>query len=316
MTNIIYPPGPVVSVFENTWKKEPIGEVKLSEWLFDERHKPDVEAYRTADNPKKPSKDYMPCISPAGVLEYRWTLHMEYICELVQPSGMVCVDIGAERNRLYMRGAIDWEEAKQTMAQFFPSLYYAGLSLGGDGIFLIFRIGHPDYHNEQYAAISDEIQDVTGLKVNFAPDNVMSKRIVSYDPNPYFNSAAKPYLKIMHNVRTLPHRWGNEKEEIRERVKRYIDKIQSSRTDIVKNDKTWLEIGCALASEFGEEGREYFHKATEFYSGSGYGWGYVRDYTPGYSRSQCDLLYSKCLNRKDNKSIGSFFHHCKDLWKK
>lgn len=43
-------------------------------------------------------------------------------------------------------------------------------------------------------------------------------------------------------------------------VETLIARIEETGTDINERYKHWFRVGCALASEFGEEGRDYFHR--------------------------------------------------------
>lgn len=71
--------------------------------------------------------------------------------------------------------------------------------------------------------------------------------------------------------------------------------VQAKRIDITNQYKDWFRIGCALAHEFGEEGRHWFHLISRVYE--------------DYNEGDCDIQYSKCLKyRKDNGiTIGTFF---------
>lgn len=77
--------------------------------------------------------------------------------------------------------------------------------------------------------------------------------------------------------------------------------IQAKRIDITNQYKDWFRIGCALAHEFGEEGRHWFHLISRVYE--------------EYNEGDCDIQYSKCLKyRKDNGiTIGTFFFICKSF---
>jgi hypothetical protein len=56
-----------------------------------------------------------------------------------------------------------------------------------------------------------------------------------------------------------------------------------------------VKIGFALASEFGENGRKYFHEISQVYY--------------AYSSEETDVQYSNCLKYNNNKiTIGTLFH--------
>ena len=74
-----------------------------------------------------------------------------------------------------------------------------------------------------------------------------------------------------------------------------VSRIEATHTDITANYTDWVKLGIALSNEHGEGGRGYFHRISKFYH--------------GYSQSDCDKQYNKCLDAKGKRAnIGSFFH--------
>jgi len=78
----------------------------------------------------------------------------------------------------------------------------------------------------------------------------------------------------------------------------HFEWIQSGRIDITDGYDNWLSIGFALADEFGESGRQYFHAVSQFH--------------PDYNPWKTDRQFTYCL-RSGGKgiTIASFFHLCK-----
>jgi len=60
-----------------------------------------------------------------------------------------------------------------------------------------------------------------------------------------------------------------------------ISRIEAAHTDITANYSDWRDIGFALADEFGEMGRDYYHRISRFY--------------PSYSSTDCNKQYDQCL---------------------
>lgn len=74
-----------------------------------------------------------------------------------------------------------------------------------------------------------------------------------------------------------------------------IQRLESANTDITANYADWRDIGFAFADEFGEAGRDYFHRVSRYY--------------PGYSQHICDKQYDNCLKSSGHGvTIKSFFH--------
>lgn len=79
------------------------------------------------------------------------------------------------------------------------------------------------------------------------------------------------------------------------RVEALIAQLKSSNADITSGYNDWLKVGFALASEFGESGRRYFHDISSIYS--------------GYERQECDKKYDQCLKSDNGKTnIATLFY--------
>ncbi len=78
-------------------------------------------------------------------------------------------------------------------------------------------------------------------------------------------------------------------------VETIIQRLESAYTDITANYSDWRDIGFAFADEFGEAGRDYFHRASRFH--------------PEYSHSVCNKQFDNCLKAKGHGvTIKTFFH--------
>lgn len=79
-------------------------------------------------------------------------------------------------------------------------------------------------------------------------------------------------------------------------IETYISTIEQSGMDITGNYATWRDLGFALAEEYGETGRDYFHRISKNYV--------------GYDSKECDEQFNKCLNAKGHGiTISTFFHY-------
>lgn len=82
-------------------------------------------------------------------------------------------------------------------------------------------------------------------------------------------------------------------------VERIIQSIEANRTDITSSYSNWVNIGFAFADEFGEKGRNLFHRVSQFY--------------PDYSATECDKQFDNCLKSKGHGvSLKTFFYLAKD----
>ncbi|WP_417290176.1 DUF3987 domain-containing protein [Corallibacter sp.] len=78
-------------------------------------------------------------------------------------------------------------------------------------------------------------------------------------------------------------------------IETYVSAIEQSGIDITGNYATWRDLGFALTEEYGETGREYFHRISKNYV--------------GYNSKESDEQFNKCLNAKGHGiTIATFYH--------
>lgn len=296
---------PEVSLYDNMFETTSYNKIAITEFLMSKKYKSQVEAYRGSKDKiqRDKIKRMIECITPSSRCNYRQEDYFkEYPISQVH-TGLICIDIDSKDNE-----SIDLEKSKHLIGEHCPSLYYAGLSIGGEGIFLIFRISDPKLHKQHFDALVCYIKDKFNLNVDRAVRNPVSLRAASYDENPYYNP--NPTLfKYISEITNSPMpivRTESEKIQTRKHVENAVSVIEMLRIDITNKYNDWFRVGAALAHEFGEEGRHFFHKVSRFYN--------------GYQKSECDLEYDKCLKYKKRKiKIGTFFHLCKskgiEYWK-
>jgi len=85
---------------------------------------------------------------------------------------------------------------------------------------------------------------------------------------------------------------------VRDDVELIISRIEAAQRDITASYKDWRDIGFALVDEYGERGRDYYHRISRFY--------------PGYSDTDCNNQYNSCMNAKGHGiTMKTFFHLAK-----
>ena len=284
---------PMVSLFENCFSVEPIRQIKLKSFLFSKKYKEQIEAYRRTidEKTRQKLKQSFKCVTPSGTFSQR-----QAHC-LITHSQLICIDIDNRDNR-----TIDWDKAKHTIGKHCPSLYYAGLSLGGKGMFLIFRISNPESHKQHYDALEYYLNKKYHLVVDKAVKSPVSLRVISYDENPYYNPNPVPFEQTIEVNDSSAHvvRTATERNKIRENVERATDIIWKNRIDITNQYADWFRIGLALAHEFGKEGRHWFHMISRM--------------SEKYDECDCNIQYHKCLkyNTEVGVKIATFFYYCKE----
>lgn len=86
--------------------------------------------------------------------------------------------------------------------------------------------------------------------------------------------------------------------ELQGEVEEIISRIEAKQIDITTSYSDWCNIGFALASEFGEQGRSYFHRISRFYA--------------SYAATECDSQYDSCLKAHGSGiTLKTFFHMVK-----
>ncbi|MCP4055267.1 MAG: DUF3987 domain-containing protein [Mesoflavibacter sp.] len=79
-------------------------------------------------------------------------------------------------------------------------------------------------------------------------------------------------------------------------IESYISSLEQSGIDITDTYDKWRDIGFAVSEEYGEAGRDYYHRISRNYS--------------GYDHKECDEQYNKCLRAKGHGiSIATLYHH-------
>lgn len=82
-------------------------------------------------------------------------------------------------------------------------------------------------------------------------------------------------------------------------VEEVTQRIEAAGIDITADYGDWVKLGFALSEEYGENGRDYFHRLSRFY--------------PDYDEAECDRQYDKCLrSHGTGVTIRSFYQLAKD----
>lgn len=133
-------------------------------------------------------------------------------------------------------------------------------------------------------------------KMNFdLPAKIWQTQKHEFDIKKWLQPAAKPKKKYKQTTRA-PQKTNGQTND----VETIISRIESERVDItdLPKYKKWLSLGFSFAAEFGETGRDYFHRVSRFH--------------PDYDRTETDQQYNNCLKGLKNSSIKVFYAAAKD----
>lgn len=241
----------------------------------------------TSDKGKRASlKINLPCFTPSGTFSHRSEK------DLLAHSGLLQFDIDPKENpTLTAETAATWKEQISHLQQ----VAYCALSASGTGIWGVVVLANPTQHQAHFEALKADFAG-WGIVLDEKCGSVAHPRYWSYDPKAYFNPQAVIYTKektsqpdnYVPRQRMLHYCSNNLK------VEAILAQIDATGKDITDGYVTWFLVGCALANEFGENGRDYFHR--------------VSQYHPAYRNEETDKQFSSCLRMGASRiTLGSFF---------
>lgn len=286
----IFENSPLVSEFQSYNSPIPYRVVNLLKFLTTDKYRTEVERCRDSSsaNEKKRIKAELPCITVSGTFERRTET------EIIEHSHYICLDIDGKEQT---EQQIDWDAKKRLVGEMFDCIYFIGLSIGGNGIFIVAKIRNPKYHKMHYRALAKEILLATDLKIDMACSDVARLRGVSYDPSPYYNANATQYNKVLlidkHKNNASKIKTRRDKQNVEDAIKL----ICTHKINIAVAYQDWLKIALAIYDGFHEEGRGYFHLISSIY-----------EY---YEKEECDHMYNKCQTWGTYVRLETFFYFCK-----
>lgn len=284
-----------VSGFASATSTEP-KEVNLLTWLNSEKYRHQVDRIRQAASKEERTelKKRLPAITPSGTFTRR------NLDGLVKHSGLICLDIDRQDNE----SLDNFGDIKNILSKI-ENIAYCGLSVSGNGFYCLVPIERPDLHKLHFEALSNDLRRFS-ITVDRSGSDVTRLRFYSYDPEAYFNHHAKIYRKL-HQVpppemsimskMSKVSKYQMTFSETKNHFLALLKLLTSTGTDITNGYKNWFEVGCGIASEFGEVGRSYFHEISRFY--------------PGYQAAKTDRQFNQCLRHRYQFTIKTFFHYAK-----
>jgi predicted P-loop ATPase len=269
--------------YSNT-KSAPIFDVEISEILRaikGDNHKDLVNQYRniTDEAQKRQFKaDKIPCFTVSGTFEGKTADTIK------KHSGFIAMDFDGV------------EDLDQTRSLLYADQYtYAGfLSVSGKGICLLVKIDGSK-HLESFKGLEKYYFEKYGEVIDTQTSNVNRLRFYSHDPNLFLNPNSKVFTDIVKKPKGRPINipdvvfTGDDIDYI-------IQQIQARRIDITEDYQTWVNIGFAIYSHYGESGLNYFQQVSQFH--------------PDYDPTKTEKKY-KTLTNPQKISISTLFYHAK-----
>jgi len=224
-------------------------------------------------------KKNVPYFTPSGKFEQRKA------SALLAHSGLIGIDIDEVEN---INAAVQILKVDEYTFSVFKSI-------SGRGLCVLVKV-EKDKHKDAFEALSKYYFEILRHPVDPACKDVSRARFVSYDPDLFVNYNSKLFKKYLPKKETKQVRPLNF-IHTKSKFERVIEKIN---TDITGSYQQWRDIGFALASEFGEDGRGYYH--------------HISSYSSQYDTKTCDKQYNYCLRQHSGSNsikIVTFYYYAK-----
>ncbi len=198
--------------------------------------------------------------------------------------------------------AIDFDDLDDELPECFeelkkdPYTYAVFKSISGTGLCVLVNI-QPERWLEAFESLEAYYLNKYRRIVDKSTKDITRLRFVSYDPDLFVNEKAllwKQYLKKKVKAAPAPVPFIHTGRDI----EFVIGQIERDRIDLTSAYGEWIAIGFALVSEYGENGRNLFHRISQF--------------NPDYDPAECDRVFNY-LHRYGARqiTIGTFYYYAK-----
>lgn len=276
-----------ISIYRNAKDSTSLEVQDIFQFLEDVRsgkYKDLVERIRNESDiaTRKHLKESCPMVTISGTFSKRRR------ADLIKHSGLICIDIDNIAPHFFVKLAEDiWTD---------KYVYAAFKSISGNGIAVIIQID-PLRHEDAFEGLARYFAENYQIAIDRSCKDITRARFISYDPSMWVNTKSvlfKSYIPKKETSQTLPAPVFSSKD-----FHNTIEYIVTNKINITNdNYHDWFRIGFALADEFDEVGREYFHT--------------ISQYSIKYNPEIADMQYTNCLKgRGTGITIASFFYYCK-----
>jgi len=243
----------------------------------------------TDEATRKLLKKNQGCFTVSGTFKHRSA------SGLISHSGLIQFDIDPKENPF-----LNSQTAPQLREQIshLEQVAYCALSVSWAGVWGVVPIAEPNQHKAHFAALAADFAGY-GITIDAACSNVVRLRYWSHDPNAYFNHSARIYTKqIFPKADNYTPRQFQATTDNGAKVEAILGQMFGDITAGGNGYEDWFAIGCALANEFGEAGRDYFHRISRYHA--------------KYSYQETEKQYTACLrNPGGGITLGTFFEIAK-----
>lgn len=274
-----------ISLYKDYYSPVPVRSITFEQFclcVIEGDYADEVNAIRRERN--KDRRDELKADLPAVTISGTFAKRKKE--SLIKHSGLICLDIDAKENP----AVTNWDQVVRDMSDI-VNVAFASLSVSGNGCFVVIPLSFPHRHTDQFNALQSDFRKL-GLTIDKNCSDISRLRGMTGDNKAYYNPKAEPYRRV-----PAPH---NNKAGYFNRDKDclpLIKKIIANRIDITDDYRYWFQVGAAIASEYGEGGRDMFHQLSQFYQ--------------DYNRAECDDQYDRCMSNHGNYTIATLYYIAK-----
>ncbi len=177
-------------------------------------------------------------------------------------------------------------------------VYSAFVSISGNGLCCLFKIDGTR-HADAFESIAAYLYETYQIIVDQSGKNVSRARFVSFDPFIHINEKAITFKKYLPKPKPKKiQRTVFVKSDFDLIIKQFYDRS----INLCEEYSDWVTIAYSIISQFGENGREYFHTLSSISS--------------KYNELDTDKQFDSCLkNASEQKTkvatIGTIYHLAK-----
>lgn len=181
-------------------------------------------------------------------------------------------------------------------------IYAAFTSIGGHGLCIVFKI-NGSKHREAFAGLCEYLGEKYGIVCDPTGVNPSRARYISWDPGMLYNPDA---LKFEIYPKAKPPKKIDPVIFVESDFTRLIAQVSSECINVCENYEEWRNCGFALADQFGEGGRDYFHVISA--ASATY-----RPTSQAANSRMVDKQYTACLKAKgiQRVTIATLYHYFK-----
>ena len=224
---------------------------------------------------------------------------------LKEHSGLIQIDIDQHSNPQALREELANDE----------HVALCFISPSGTGVKAVVKVNpHRDTHLAQYNALATYFKKAFGVDIDLKCKDIPRLMLLSWDQDVYMNAKADVFAELEESISTnkpTPSKtlqasykpasspWIVRDGNNRELIEQITNTIEDERLDITVDYDRWWKLAFALHAELGTEGREYFHRISQFYK--------------GYNPQECDKQFDYASANNDNRiTMGTIIYYAKE----